>query len=89
MICHSCDNPSCVCPHHLSPGTALDNKRDSIKRGRHAKGTACHTNKLTEDQVRAILSDPRKGAVIAREYGVTKENIYAIQKRKTWKHLSL
>jgi hypothetical protein len=87
MACHSCDTPSCIEPSHLFAGTALDNKSDCVAKGRHVHGTACHTNKLTEDQVRAILSDTRDGATIGREYGVDRNNVYAIKQGKTWKHL--
>jgi hypothetical protein len=36
MICHHCDNPSCVRPSHLYAGTAADNVRDCYVRGRNA-----------------------------------------------------
>lgn len=40
---HSCDNPPCVNPAHLEKGTANDNFKDSIIRGRHSKILATKT----------------------------------------------
>ena len=34
-ILHSCDNPTCVNPHHLFVGTQFDNIKDMIQKGRH------------------------------------------------------
>jgi hypothetical protein len=89
MVCHSCDVPSCVNPAHLFLGTARRNKQDSVDKKRHVHGVGVYWKaKLTEAQARDILQDGRSAPVIAAEYGLHRNSIYAIRKRKIWKHLT-
>lgn len=91
-VCHHCDNPACVRASHLFAGSQSDNMQDCIDKGRFSRavGEQVSLSKLQADQVLEIRSranDGESGAGIARDYGVTKEAVYAIVKRKTWKHI--
>ncbi len=90
LVRHRCDNPPCVNPEHLLLGTAADNARDMVERGRSTRGERNHTAKLTAGQVyetRALADQGWCQADIARAYGVSEMNISNIVRRKIWTHL--
>jgi hypothetical protein len=91
VVMHSCDNPACVNPNHLSVGTHKDNMRDMVRkgRGRHPvlKGETNGRALLTEDKVRYIRASKASHAALARELGVTDLCILKVRKRQTWSHV--
>lgn len=94
LICHKCDNPSCVNPHHLFVGTHAENTADMIAKGRHPqnwykRGSGHPQVKLTDEQVLSIRSDPRRHTELAEIYGVDTTTIRAIITGKSWKHLPM
>lgn len=90
-VLHKCDNPACVNPNHLFPGTHAENMADMKNKGRARSGAykgQQHPNKkLTDEQAREIILDSRSQRVIAKEYGVCQQNISNIKNRKSWGHL--
>jgi hypothetical protein len=86
MIRHTCDNPTCVNPSHLEPGTAGENAADAIGRGRFSKGERNGRAKLTPQQVVEIRSNPAGLNVtrLARAFGVSKATISLIRSHKRW-----
>jgi len=88
-ILHSCDNPKCVNPEHLSIGTCAENQQEKWTRGRGwtHKGTSHWATILTEDQVREIRSSTETQKVLAAKYGLNQASISAIVRRKSWKHI--
>lgn len=88
-VCHTCDNPGCVRPSHLWAGTAKDNLRDAVRKGRIAKlrGELSGNHTLTWESVREIrrlLGSGVTQRVIAKQYGVTQPCITHISTGKTW-----
>lgn len=92
MALHSCDNPPCCNPKHLRWGTAFDNVRDALNRGRFKLSDRTGENnpkaKLTIADVEEIRAMHRPGvrgyATIAKQYGVAKRTIKDVILRRTW-----
>ena len=93
FVCHSCDNPSCVNPSHLFIGSAKDNSRDMVLKGRqpHQRGELCGRAKLKNHQVIEIRRRYNFGGTtmrkLASEFGVACSKICYIVNRKYWNHI--
>lgn len=42
VVRHTCDNPPCCNPSHLTLGTVADNAKDSVERGRNPQARKTH-----------------------------------------------
>lgn len=95
-VCHHCDRPACVNPEHLFVGTARDNMKDMVTKGRQAKhkpnlqGSKNHQSILTESdvvEIRELYRQGLKQTEIAPRYGVTNHCICLVVNRKSWTHV--
>lgn len=87
-VLHSCDNPRCVNPAHLSVGTQAENVRESIRKGRY---NTWGVQKLNAAQVLAIRDRGASGEgqrSLASAFGVARNTISQILNHKSWAHLS-
>lgn len=62
QVLHSCDNPPCMNPRHLSLGTGQENMQQSVERGRHfeAEKTHCDRGHLLAGEDVYICRDNRR-----------------------------
>jgi len=97
LVCHTCDNRSCINPAHLFLGTKKDNAQDAIKKGRFAYaqkrfGSFNPRTKLTVDQVLEIKNLAQQGLRPAEilslgKYPVGVHTINKIGFHGGWAHL--
>jgi hypothetical protein len=82
QVLHICDNKLCVNPNHLELGTALKNRQDALNRGLTPIGEKHQNAILKDEQIIAILNEPKTISNIAlgRKYGVTHQTISLYRK---------
>lgn len=95
-VLHSCDNPPCCNPDHLTVGTNAVNMRQmgdrarSIFHKRTFRGEAHGMAKLTEAAVIDIRAERALGvslATLAARYGVSKTCICDAARGRVWAHV--
>ena len=89
IVMHTCDNPCCVNPKHLTLGTNQDNIIDSVKKDRW------HQAKLNTEAVKVIKwflkYKPERGLAskLARVHGVGRSVISSIASGKVWSFIEV
>lgn len=90
VVCHTCDNPSCVNPNHLWLGTQSQNIKDAVKKNRWIQGNVRgqykgekHPNaKLSNTQViqiKEMIADGWRNCDIAHCFDVNRATISHIR----------
>ena len=94
FACHSCDNPPCVQPNHLWPGTNQHNIQDAARKQRLNSpiGERHGSAQLTANDIPMIFTMRRNGmtyAAIAAHFHVSYYTVKDVLRRHTWKHICI
>jgi len=93
VVCHKCDNPSCVNPDHLFIGTQAENMLDKKNKGR-AKGAhkggehaLAKLDSAKVCEIRNLMASGVKHREITKKYKISMSTLTDIKSGKTWGHL--
>jgi len=87
LVCHHCDNPSCVRPSHLFIGSAFDNSLDRDTKGRTPRGEDHGSSTLCELDVWLIRNLDLSYSKMANFFDISKGHISNVIARRVWKHV--
>jgi len=90
VVRHSCDNPLCCNPSHLSIGTQRENMQEAGERGRMVRGVQHKLAKFSEEdvlEIRRLWAAGSTQVELADLYGVNQSTISMIVRGKNWSWL--
>lgn len=82
VLRHKCDQPLCVNPDHLVPGTQLENIQDAVDRERMPRGEGHHFCTVSDERLAQIMADIAAGGgtgELAGRYGVSPSYISTLR----------
>ena len=94
LIMHSCDNPQCINPAHLTIGTPESNTKDCVLKKRHkpadntgSKNGMSILNESKVKDIRLLASQGVDNTRLSLQFGVAEHTVYQVVKRMSWKHV--
>jgi hypothetical protein len=90
FIMHSCDNPSCCNPKHLSIGNHADNMADKVAKGRQNlfpsdTGPRCKLTMEQARQARQLRKDGMSVMNLAKQFGISLPSMKTLLRGESYK----
>jgi hypothetical protein len=86
VVCHTCDNPSCVNVGHLFVGSQKTNVADSIRKGKRGSGKP--VSKLTRETAMEIRASNIPSMELAKMYGISRTQVNNVKSYRQWVSLA-
>lgn len=86
LVCHRCDQRSCVNPDHLWLGTNKDNLDDMVRKGGNRGRRNLEPQEVVE--IRSAFAGGTSIRELARETGLWRNNVSQIVNRVTYRNIT-